>query len=607
MPKFCFSAVIALLGAVAAQAQIAPPPATPVVTVPSQRLSIAGGSAAITTEVAPQLYSIGNPTNEEQLYLENINLARANPVAEGVRLATTTDPDVLAAYRSFGVNLALMQTQFAALLPLPPYSMNATLTAAARAHSQDMFVKNFQGHNGSDGSTPTTRLQTYLAGANGYSYAENVYAYAKSASFGHAGFEVDWGGSGATGGMQAPPGHRLNIHGRFREIGVGVVLGSNGSVGPQLVTQDFGLRYDTSPFITGVVYADGNGNGRYDAGEGIGGVTVTVGGSNFYAVTAGSGGYSVPVPGDGTYNVAFSGLGLAAMQANVTISGGNNAKADYVAAPATPIPTPTASPTPSATPLPTSLPTVLGNISTRSVAGTGDNVLIGGFIITGTQPKKIIVRAIGPSLSFTDRLLDPSLELRDSGGHLLLANDNWSDNPSRQEIIASTVSPTDPKESAIVATLPPGSYSAVVSGVNGTAGTAVVEVYDLDRTVDSKLANVSTRALVQPDDGVLIGGFIVLGQSVQKVIVRAIGPSLSVPRALADPTLELRDGSGNLVLANDNWPTAQSAEITASKVPPTDERESAIVATLPPGAYSTVVRGSGNTSGVAVIEVYALN
>ena len=232
--------------------------------------------------------------------------------------------------------------------------------------------------------------------------------------------------------------------------------------------------------------------------------------------------------------------------------------------------------------------------------------MIGGFIVTGTQSKKIIVRAIGPSLNFADRLLDPSLELRDSGGQLLAANDNWGDSPSRQEIVASTVPPTDAHESAIVASLVPGSYSAIVGGVNGTAGTAVVEVYDLDRTADAKLANVSTRALVRPDDGVLIGGFIVLGQSAQKVIVRAIGPSLSVPSALADPTLELRDGSGNLVMGNDNWRTAQEAEIVATTIPPTNDKESAIVATLTPGAYSAVVRGSGNTSGVAVVEVYAL-
>lgn len=181
--------------------------------------------------------------------------------------------------------------------------MNPLLLNAARAHSQDMLANSYQAHTGTDGSTPGSRIATYLAGANGYTYAENIYSYPKSVSYGHAAFEVDWGGNAATGGMQSPAGHRDNLHGNYREIGVGVILGSNGSVGPQLVTQDFGLRYDTPAMITGVVFADRNANGVYDLGEGIGGVSVTVPGSNFYAVTASAGGYSVPVPGDGTFSV----------------------------------------------------------------------------------------------------------------------------------------------------------------------------------------------------------------------------------------------------------------------------------------------------------------
>jgi hypothetical protein len=253
-----------------ARADQPPPPAPPIVT--SVGLSLGSGAAAATA----QLYSIGNPTNEEQFYLELINRARANPPAEGVRLATTTDQNVLGAYGSFAVNLILMQSQFALILPAPPLSMNATLTTAARAHSQNMLQNNYQGHNGPDGSL-TTRLQAYTSGANGYSLGENVYAYSKSVFYGHAGFEVDWGGSAATGGMQSPPGHRVNIHNTgFREVGIGVVNGSNGGVGPQLVTQDFGSVGGLLPFVTGVVYRDLNGNGFYDPGEGLGGVTVTV-------------------------------------------------------------------------------------------------------------------------------------------------------------------------------------------------------------------------------------------------------------------------------------------------------------------------------------------
>ncbi|MDQ6809952.1 MAG: hypothetical protein M3Z64_11105, partial [Verrucomicrobiota bacterium] len=202
---------------------------------------------------------------------------------------------------------------------------------------------------------------------------------------------------------------------------------------------------------------------------------------------------------------------------------------------------------------------------------------------------------------------DPLLELHDSAGRLLVANDNWIDGPGQAEVAASGVAPTDARESAVVANLAPGSYTAVVRGVNGATGTAVIDAYDLDRTVDSKLANISTRAFVETGDHVLIGGFFVVGQAAQKVIVRAIGPSLPFAGTLADPTLELRDGNGGLLISNDNWPTTQPAEIIASTVPPTNDKEAAVVATLAPGAYTAIVRGSGNSTGIGVVEIYALN
>jgi hypothetical protein len=570
-------------------APIAPPPAPPIVTQPAA-ISPPGDAASTTSS----LYSIGDPTNEEQFYLELINRARANPPAEGVRLATTSDPNVLNAYNSFGVNLVLMQTQFAAIPARPPLSMNVVLMAAARGHSQNMLQNNYQGHNGPDGSL-TTRLQSYTAGANGWSLGENVYAYSKSVFYGHAGFEVDWGGTVATGGMQFPAGHRENIHGaQFREVGVGVVIGSaggSGGVGPQLVTQDFGSRGGLLPFVTGVVYRDLNGNGFYDPGEGVGGVTVNVTGANYYAVTANSGGYSVPVPGDGSYAVTFSGGSVATNQKSVSILGAQNVKADYVA---------TASPTP--TPMST-----LGNIATRSMVGTGENVLIGGFIITGTQPKKVIVRAIGPSLPLSDKMLDPTLELHDSSGAVIAFNDNWTESANPQGIIDTTLAPASPQESAIVRTLAPGSYTAVVSGVNESIGTAVVEVYDLDQSVNSKLANISTRALVLGGDNVLIGGLIVMGQLPADVIIRAIGPSLTVPGAMADPALELYDQNGDMIGSNDNWRTTQQTEIVLTGAAPTRDAEAAIVTSLPPGAYTAIVRGANGTAGVAVIEAYHLN
>ena len=253
----------------------------------------------------------------------------------------------------------------------------------------------------------------------------------------------------------------------------------------------------------------------------------------------------------------------------------------------------------------------LGNISTRLPVQTGDNVLIGGFIVTGTQPKKIIVRGIGPSLSFSGVLADPFLELHDGSGQLLESNDNWADSPNKQAIIDSTIPPTNSLESAIVQTLPAGGagYTAILRGANNGTGIGVVEVYDLDRTVDSKLANISTRGLVQTGDNVLIAGVIVVGQTAQKVIVRAIGPSLSVPGKMADPTLELHDSNGALLEANDNWGDSPNKQaIIDSTIPPSNSLESAIVRILPANnaAYTAIVRGANNSTGIAVIEVYQL-
>jgi len=252
--------------------------------------------------------------------------------------------------------------------------------------------------------------------------------------------------------------------------------------------------------------------------------------------------------------------------------------------------------------------TVLANISTRLRVETGDNVLIGGIIVTGTQMKKIIVRAIGPSLPLVDKLADPILELHDSSGALLEGNDNWMDSPNKKAIIDSTLPPANDLESAIVRSVAPGAYTAIVRGVSNGTGIGVVEGYDLDPAANSKLANISTRGLVQTGDNVLIAGTIVVGQASQKVIVRAIGPSLPVPGSLADPTLELRNADGSLVRSNDNWRSDQEAEIIATTLPPANDLESAIVAILPANSaqYTAIVRGVGSTTGIAVVEVYAL-
>jgi N-acetylneuraminic acid mutarotase len=252
-------------------------------------------------------------------------------------------------------------------------------------------------------------------------------------------------------------------------------------------------------------------------------------------------------------------------------------------------------------------PGSLGNISTRLRVETGDNVLIGGFIVTGTQPKKIIVRAIGPSLPFADKLADPILELHDSSGALLEGNDNWIDSPNKQAIIDSTIPPTNDLESAIVRSVPPAAYTAIVRGVNDGTGIGVIQAYDLDTSADSKLANIATRGLVQTGDNVLIAGTIVVGQSTQKVIIRAIGPSLSIAGKLENPTLELHDGNGALLEANDNWVDSPNKQaIIDSTIPPTNDLESAIVRTLSPANYTAIVRGVNDTTGIGVVQVYAL-
>jgi hypothetical protein len=255
----------------------------------------------------------------------------------------------------------------------------------------------------------------------------------------------------------------------------------------------------------------------------------------------------------------------------------------------------------------TSVP--LTNISTRIRVETGDNVLIGGLIISGTQPKKVLLRASGTSLPMADRLADPVLELRDSSGQTVAINDNWVNAPNVQEIIDTTIPPGNSLESAILMSLQPGTYTASVHGANNGTGIAVVEAYDLDHTVDSKLANISTRGFVNRGDDVMIGGTIITGVMPTRVLIRAIGPSLAnagVPNSLQDPTLELRDSDGRLIASNDNWRSDQEAEIRATTVEPLNDLESAIVRTLPPGAYTAIVRGKNDSTGVALVEAYQL-
>jgi len=244
---------------------------------------------------------------------------------------------------------------------------------------------------------------------------------------------------------------------------------------------------------------------------------------------------------------------------------------------------------------------------------TGENVGIGGFIVTGTAPKHVLLRAIGPSLNpgIPNRLADPVMELHGPGAFVTIIDDNWRDDPAQEAlIIASGIPPINNLESAIDATLSSGSYTAIVSGKNNTSGIGLVEAYDLNQAVDSKLANISTRAFVDTGDDVVIAGFILGGSNgADRIVVRGIGPSLvGVANVLADPTLELRDGNGVLLASNNNWqddPT-QAAELTAAGLAPTNDLESGIAATLPPGPFTVLLAGLNNGIGVGLVEVYDL-
>jgi hypothetical protein len=250
------------------------------------------------------------------------------------------------------------------------------------------------------------------------------------------------------------------------------------------------------------------------------------------------------------------------------------------------------------------------NISARLKVQTGENVSIGGFIITGNAPKKVMIRGIGPSLTGVSAVLaDPVLELHEPSGSLITSNDNWKDT-QQTEIQNSTIAPTNDLESAIVATLPPNNYTAVLRDKNGTTGIGLVEIYDLDTASDSKLANISIRGFVQTGSDVMIGGFILgNGTASEKVIVRAIGPSLAgIANVLADPKLDLYNTNGTLLISDDNWQddAGQVAQIVATGIPPQNDLESAIVTTLPPGAYTAIVAGKDGGIGVALVEVYHL-
>lgn len=277
---------------------------------------------------------------------------------------------------------------------------------------------------------------------------------------------------------------------------------------------------------------------------------------------------------------------------------------------------PAPSATPSATPSPAATPTniQLLNLSGRATVDTGDNVSIGGFIITGGRFKRVLVRGIGPSLTVNGapvpgRLDDPVIELHDGSGNLIATNDSWR-STQEQEIKDTGLPPTDDREAAIVQTLSPSNYTVVLRGANNSSGIGLAEVYDVSPNTESELGNLSVRANVLTNDNVLIGGIVVRGGTPKRVLFRGIGPELNgkLAGALQDPVMELHDANGALLGSNDNWKDAPNAtEIQGTGIAPTDDRESAILMTLGPANYTAIVRGANQTTGVALAEAYKVD
>ena len=250
----------------------------------------------------------------------------------------------------------------------------------------------------------------------------------------------------------------------------------------------------------------------------------------------------------------------------------------------------------------------LVNVSTRLRVSTEENVLIAGLIVQGSESKRLIVRAIGPDLVVPDSLQDPTVALVNAQGTTLAFNDNWR-STQEAEITQTGIAPQDDRDAALIFTVAPGAYTAVVKGASGTTGVGLVEAYDLATGGNSHFVNVSTRGFVSTEANVMIGGFIVPDGPPAKVVIRALGPSLTrlgVAGALEDPTLELRGSNGAFIRANDNWRTTQPSELFSSLLAPPSEKDSAVLVKLPPGAYTAILRGKNSASGVGLLEVFRL-
>jgi uncharacterized repeat protein (TIGR01451 family) len=350
--------------------------------------------------------------------------------------------------------------------------------------------------------------------------------------------------------------------------------------------------------------ADVNGNGQYNSGPFVPGAPGT------YRFVAN-------YEGDEKNKAVITACNDANESVVVTAPTPTPTATATATATATPSPTATATATPTATPMatPTATPAQPLNLSTRLRVETGDKVMIGGFILNGEIPKSIVIRGLGPSLSkfgITDLLLDPVLELRGSSGNLIFRNDNWKDT-QRNQIEGTPYQPTDDRESVIVTTLPPAAYTAILTGKNGTTGIGAVEIYDNNQSVDSQLANMSTRGFVQTGNAVMIGGFSLGGNNVgtTRIAIRARGPSLSdagLSNLLADPMLEMRDANGTQLAANDDWQSdpAMAQQLSNNGLGLSDPKESGLFLSLPAGQFTAILSGKDNGIGNGIIEIYNL-
>lgn len=254
------------------------------------------------------------------------------------------------------------------------------------------------------------------------------------------------------------------------------------------------------------------------------------------------------------------------------------------------------------------------NISTRLGVGTGDNAMIGGFIVRGTSAKSVLIRGLGPSLSsfgLTGLLLDPVLELHGPNGDLLFQNDNWKDDPNSQ-VEGTAFQPGDDREPVIIASLPPAAYTAILTGKNQTTGLGLIEIYDRSAAAGSQLANISTRGFVGTQSNVMVGGFILSGNNNAQVAIRGLGPSLAqfgLPNLLPDPILELHDANGATLIANDNWrdDSTTADALSANGLALADPNESAIFTSLPPGQFTAILAGKNGATGIGTIEIYNLS